>query len=88
MTYQVLPIYDITDDVIETLAGETCFILTVLKSSGKSTQVLQILRIRGLVGTGDVILLAICPKLPKRADLSWPVLTQECVFPEFANSIV
>jgi hypothetical protein len=64
------------------------FILTIPMSCEKFTLVLQSLWIRGLVGTGEVILFAICPKLPKRANLSWPVLTQECVFPEFANSIV
>ena len=86
--WQVLLIYDTTDDVIKTLAGEVRFILTVRMSCEKFTLALQSLRICSLVGTGEVIRFAICPKLPKHANLSWPVLTQECVFPEFANSIV
>lgn len=57
MTSAMLPIYDIADSLVATLATRTRLILTAPTGSGKSTQVPQILLDHGLVGNGTVVIL-------------------------------
>ncbi|MEE8292324.1 MAG: DEAD/DEAH box helicase, partial [Candidatus Tectomicrobia bacterium] len=57
MTQELLPIYDIADDLVATLARESRLILTAPTGSGKSTQVPQILLDRDLLGAGQVVVL-------------------------------
>jgi ATP-dependent helicase HrpB len=52
-----LPIYDVESDIISTLASTKRLILQAPTGSGKSTQVPQMLFKRGLLGTGQVVIL-------------------------------
>src|SRR6266446_62003 len=57
MTQTSLPIYAIADNLVETCATQSRLILTAPTGSGQSTQVPQILRDRGLLGDGAVVVL-------------------------------
>ncbi|MEM7143924.1 MAG: ATP-dependent helicase HrpB [Verrucomicrobiota bacterium] len=52
-----LPIFEVEDDVVEALSGEGCgrLVLEAPTGSGKSTQVPQILRDRGVVGKDETV---------------------------------
>jgi len=57
MTPHDLPIYELESEIVASLAGQPRLILQAPTGSGKSTQVPQILLDRGLLGTGEVVIL-------------------------------
>src|SRR5919198_6305059 len=57
MTKTSLPIYALAADLVATCTTQSHLILTAPTGSGKSTQVPQILLDRGLLGTGEVVVL-------------------------------
>jgi ATP-dependent helicase HrpB len=65
-----LPIFEIEQPLLETLAKERRLILTAPTGSGKSTQVPQLLLDRGLLGKGQVTVLQ-PRRLPTRLLASW-----------------
>jgi ATP-dependent helicase HrpB len=52
-----LPIYALADDLVAACASQSRLLLTAPTGSGKSTQVPQILRDRGVLGDGEVVVL-------------------------------
>ena len=52
-----LPIYELENEIVASLAAQPRLILQAPTGSGKSTQVPQILLNRGLLGTGEVVIL-------------------------------
>ena len=52
-----LPIYEIENDIIATLAATRRLVLQAPTGSGKSTQVPQILIKHGLLGNGQVVMI-------------------------------
>ena len=52
-----LPIYELESEIVASLAAQPRLILQAPTGSGKSTQVPQILLDRGLLGTGEVVIL-------------------------------
>ena len=65
-----LPIYEIEQGLLETLAVEKRIVLTAPTGSGKSTQVPQMLLDRGLLGGGQVVILQ-PRRLPTRLLATW-----------------
>src|SRR5215831_1178348 len=57
MTQAALPIYALADDLVAACTTQARLILTAPTGSGKSTQVPQILRDRGVLGDGEVVVL-------------------------------
>src|SRR5262245_63801174 len=57
MTQASLPIYAMADDLVTACTTQARLILTAPTGSGKSTQVPQILRDRGVLGDGEVVVL-------------------------------
>ena len=57
MTPHDLPIYELENEIVASLAAQPRLILQAPTGSGKSTQVPQILLDRGLLGTGEVVIL-------------------------------
>ena len=57
MTPHDLPIYELESEIVASLAAQPRLILQAPTGSGKSTQVPQILLDRGLLGTGEVVIL-------------------------------
>ena len=52
-----LPIYELENEIVASLAAQPRLILQAPTGSGKSTQVPQILLDRGLLGDGEVVIL-------------------------------
>ena len=52
-----LPIFELRDQLLATVAKQRRFILTAPTGSGKSTQVPQMLRDAGVLGDGQVVIL-------------------------------
>ena len=52
-----LPIYEIEQDIVSSLQAQRRLIVSAPTGSGKSTQVPQILLDRGLLGSGQVVVL-------------------------------
>ena len=57
MSPRDLPIYELENEIVASLAAQPRLILQAPTGSGKSTQVPQILLDRGLLGTGEVVIL-------------------------------
>ena len=57
MTPHDLPIYELENEIVASLAAQPRLILQAPTGSGKSTQVPQILLDRGLLGDGEVVIL-------------------------------
>ncbi len=57
MTPRDLPIYELENEIVASLAAQPRLILQAPTGSGKSTQVPQILLDRGLLGDGEVVIL-------------------------------